>query len=74
MYKPPIGVSPASYLLPNRIKDLANAISRYSEHERIYVDKEVNKIIREWATEIIGVCDTIDKLIDFRFKAGGTDE
>lgn len=33
MNKPPIGVSPAWYVIPNRNKELADAILRYSEFD-----------------------------------------
>lgn len=64
--KPPIGVSPSWYVIPNRIKELANAISRYSEHNRICHDKDITNLIRELAEEIICHCDTVDKIQDIR--------
>ena len=62
--KPPIGASPSWYVLPHRIKELADAISRNTEHPRIGNDKEVTKCIKQWATEIICQCETLDKLQD----------
>ncbi len=64
--KPPIGVSPSRFVIPRRIKELSDAISRYSAHYRICHDKSVTNLIREWATEIICQCDTIDKIQDIR--------
>lgn len=66
MNKPPIGASPVWYILPNRIKDLADAISRYSEYDRIGNDKSVTAVMRKWATEIICHCDTLDRLQDLK--------
>ena len=66
MNKPPIGASPEWYILPHRIKDLSDAISRYTEHERIGSDKEVTSVMRKWATEIICHCDTLDRLNDLK--------
>lgn len=60
--KIPIGVSPSWIALPNRINELAQAISRYSEHDKIMCDPEVADIITLWAKEIIGHCETIQKL------------
>lgn len=64
--EPPIGVSPSWYVIPNRIKELANAISRYSAHDRICRDKDVTNLIREWAEEITCHCNTVDKIQDIR--------
>ena len=69
MDKPPIGVRPSWFALPHRIKELADAISRYTEHKRMCTSKEATQLIREWATEIIGMCDTIDKVIDVKESA-----
>ena len=66
MNKPPIGASPEWFILPRRIKDLADGISNYTEHERIGSDKEVTELMRKWATEIICHCDTLDRLQDLR--------
>lgn len=71
MNKPPFGTKSAIFALPDRIKNLADAISRYTNHENIWSDKKITQIIREWATEIICTCDTIDRLIDL--KAGKKD-
>lgn len=62
--KPPIGAKPAKIYIPERIKELAEAIVRFTEHERIGKDKEVSKLIMEWSTEIQGHCNTLDKLMD----------
>ncbi len=66
MNKPPIGASPEWYVLPHRIKYLADAISMYTAHERIGSDKEVTSVMRKWATEIICHCDTLDRLQDLK--------
>lgn len=66
MNKPPVGASPEWYILPHRIKDLSDAISRYSESDRIGNDKEVTVVMRKWATEIICHCDTLDRLQDLK--------
>lgn len=62
MQKPPIGVQPSRVAIPNRIKDLSDSISRYTEHEFICSDNNVSEKIKEWATEIVCHCDTIQKL------------
>ena len=66
MNKPPIGANPEWFALQHRIEDLADAISRYTEHERIGSDKEVTAVMRKWATEIICHCDTLDRLQDLK--------
>ena len=60
--KPPIGASPAFVVLPYRLKDLADAISRYAEHKDIMDNQEITELIRKWSKEIIGTCDTIDMI------------
>lgn len=60
--KPPIGASPSWYVLPQRIKDLSEAITRYAEHERMGTDFEVTSLIKQWAVEIICQCDALDKI------------
>ena len=62
MIKPPLGVTPHWFVLPKRIEELSEAISRYSKHEEITDDVEVTKVIKKWCIEIIGHCDTIDKI------------
>lgn len=62
MNKPPLGVSPAWYVLPRRIDELAEAISRYTKHDGIMSNKEVTDLIKIWANEIIGHCETIDRI------------
>lgn len=64
MNRPPVGASPDWCILPLRIKDLSDAISRFSESDRIGNDKSVTKFMRIWATEIICHCDTLDRLQD----------
>lgn len=61
--KPPIGVSPAQYVIPNRIKELSEAISRFAEYEN-YRDKEFTNAIKKWAVEIECHCDTLKRLSD----------
>lgn len=46
--KPPLGTCPSWYVIPKRIKELSDAISRFTEHERIGKDEEVTSAIREW--------------------------
>lgn len=60
--KPPIGVSPSWYVLPHRIKDLSEAITRYTEHERMGTDLEITSLIKQWAVEIICQCDALDEI------------
>lgn len=60
--KPPIGASPSWYVIPNRIKELSEAIARYTEHERMGRDLEVTSIIKQWATEINYLCDALDEI------------
>lgn len=64
MDKHPIGANPSWFVLKSRIQDLSSAIGRYTGHERFQKDKDVTRLIRIWATEIIGTCNTIDKIID----------
>lgn len=66
--QPPLGVSPSWFVIPHRIKELADAISRYTEHERICKDKEVSSVIRQWAVEIENHCDTLDKIQDVKIN------
>jgi len=63
MHEPPIGVKPAWFVIPERIKELSDAISRYSEHDNIMSDKQVCETMKKWSIEIIGHCDTIEKLL-----------
>ena len=60
--KPPIGAAPSWYVIPNRIKELSEAIARYTEHERMGIDLEVTSIIKQWATEINYLCDALDEI------------
>lgn len=62
--KPPIGVSPAWFEIPNRIKVLSEAISRFTEYENFNRDKEFTNAIRGWAVEIECHCDTLKRLLD----------
>ena len=68
MKKPPIGVKPLWFVTPNRIKELSDAISRYTEHENICTDNDVTEKIKEWAMEIMCHCNTIQILNDFKAK------
>lgn len=61
--KPPIGASPSWFIIPNRNKDLADAISRYSDGNN-YFDKEHLELIKKWALEIVGNCETGIKIAD----------
>lgn len=60
--KPPIGPAPSWYVLPRRIKDLSEAIARYTEHERMGTDLEITLLIKQWATEINCLCDALDEI------------
>lgn len=63
MNKPPIGVSPAWYVIPNRNKELADAILRYSEFDiqnnAVRNIKRDLEEIRKWAIEIKMNCETL---------------
>lgn len=61
--KPPIGANPSWFIIPHRNKDLADAISRYSESGD-YFDKEHLEMIKKWALEIVVNCDTGIKISD----------
>lgn len=54
--KPPIGVSPHWYIYNKRIKELSEAITRYSDFIEKYVhikdDRDYYKSIAKWADEI----------------------
>ena len=54
--KPPLGASPAYISAENRIKELAEAISRASVEGRYYTGH-----ITLWAKEIIWQCDIMQK-------------
>lgn len=62
MNKPLLGVCPAWYILPIRIEELAEAISRYAKHEEIMSNKEIIELIETWAKEIMGHCKTIETI------------
>ena len=64
--KPPIGTAPNWIAIPQRIIDLAKAITRNAGDYRMNTDE-----IREWAQEIILHCDTMDKLKNGRKAAPG---
>lgn len=58
VYKPPVGVSPAWITSRRRINSLAEAIARFSNDS---FEGAVNtKVIRDWASEIIGHCDILE--------------
>jgi len=63
MNKPPIGVSPSWYVIPNRNKDLADAISRFStfdiQNNSTRNTKEDLEIIKKWAIEIKMNCEIL---------------
>lgn len=71
MQKPPLGAGPSWYVLPKRIKELSDAIGRYTECERMTKDKKVTGLIKEWATEIIRHCETIDRIQELREESNG---
>ena len=54
--KPPFGVSPHWYIYNKRIKELCEAITRYSDFIMHYPDvqdeREYYELISKWATEI----------------------
>lgn len=54
--KPPLGVSPHWYIYNKRIKELGEAITRYSDfimHYPVVQDeREYYELISKWATEI----------------------
>lgn len=64
--KPHLGTTPSFIVIPRRIIDLAAAISRYADDQEIASNKEVTGVIRMWASEIIGHCDTLDKIQDVK--------
>lgn len=55
--KPPLGAAPAYISAENRIKELADAISRTSEQGRFYTGH-----ITLWAREIILLCELMEKI------------
>ena len=55
--KPPLGARPFGFVLGERIKELGEAIARYSE----YCVKNANNI-KLWAEEIEELCNAIDYL------------
>jgi len=60
--KPPIGVSPEWYVIPRRIKELSEALVRYSEfyeqcHNIIRNEEEIFKLMRSWALELAMLCE-----------------
>lgn len=62
--KPPIGTAPYFIVIPGRIMELSQAITRYTEGAKVGTDKEVTKAIKEWANEIICHCETMDKMME----------
>ena len=54
--KPPLGVSPHWYIYNKRIKELCEAITRYSDFIMHYSDvqdeRKYYELISKWATEI----------------------
>jgi hypothetical protein len=69
MVKPPIGVSPSWYVIPNRNKELADAISRFStfdiENLATRNTKEDLKAIIKWATEIKMNCEILLEINEY---------
>lgn len=60
--KPPIGVTPAFVVIPQRIWDLAEHIKLYAEEGNIANNAGSTAAVKEWAKEIICHCNTLDKL------------
>lgn len=54
-YKPPLGACPCDMVAFERIKVLADAISRYANEGYSY------KSIEKWANEILDQCKLIEK-------------
>lgn len=55
--KPPLGVSPHWYIYNKRIKELGEAITRYSDfiimhYSDVQDEREYYELISKWATEI----------------------
>lgn len=54
--KPPIGVSPHWFVYNKRIKELSNAITRYTDfimrYNNIQDGRDCYNVISEWANEI----------------------
>ena len=54
--KPPLGVSPHWYIHNKRIKELSEAITRYSDfimlYQNIQDERHYYELIAKWATEI----------------------
>ena len=53
----PIGVRPQWMVLIKRNKNLADAISRYSDFENSH-KKDILETVKKWALEIVGNCET----------------
>lgn len=62
--KPPLGARPSWFKIPHRNKELAEAIYRYSDCGEKCFTQEKLKMIKEWATEIVGNCDTGLKILE----------
>ena len=54
--KPPLGVSPHWYIHNKRIKELSEAITRYSDfimrYQNVQDERNYYELIAKWATEI----------------------
>lgn len=54
--KPPLGVSPHWYIHNKRIKELSEAITRYSDfimrYQNVQDERHYYELIAKWATEI----------------------
>jgi hypothetical protein len=63
MEKPPIGARPSWFVIPNRNKELAEAILRYIdfdiEHNSTRNAKEDLELIIKWSTELKMNCETL---------------
>lgn len=67
--KPPIGVKPSWLAATERIKELADGISRYAGYNGSLEDKTA--VMRVWASEIIWQCNIVDKLQNLKNERGG---
>ena len=66
----PIGVRPQWMVLIKRNKNLADAISRYSDFENSHT-KDILETVKKWASEIVRNCDTEIMMIEDKEKNYG---
>lgn len=69
--KPPIGVAPHWYFAQSRIKELSEAITRYSKYKLFHIN-EAN-LIKYWANEIILQCEDYIKMTELHYLTTGKD-